>query len=208
MSAMPGEWRRAGFTRPSWVGRGVGVNPDLRGFPGKHLLTLMRQLVVMPRYVRPQVTGATVFFTVVLADRGSDLLVAEVARLRQAVRAVRTERPFSVEAWVVLPDHLHAVWTLPAGDADYSGRWGAIKARFSMSLDAGPLRPSHIARREKGIWQRRFWEHHIRDEADFDAHVRYCWNNPVKHGLADRPEDWPYSSVHRDLRAGRYAPGG
>jgi putative transposase len=157
----------------------------------------------MSDYRRPNVTGATVFFTVTLAHRGSDLLVREVAALREAVRATRAERPFVIDAWVILPDHLHVLWTLPAGDGDFSTRWRLIKSRFSRGLPRGPLRPSHEARRERGIWQRRFWEHHIRDEADYDAHVRYCWWNPVKHGLVKAPEEWPYSSVHRDRREGR-----
>ncbi len=158
------------------------------------------------------------FFTVALAQRGGSLLVDEVTRLRAAVRQTKTERPFHIDAWVVLPDHLHAVWTLPAGDADFSTRWGAIKARFTMSLRRpGFTPPSRLPmvtsgryagvnpglrhdKGEVGIWQRRFWEHHIRDEADYRAHVRYCWLNPVKHGLVKRPEDWPYSSVHRDAR--------
>lgn len=144
----------------------------------------------MSQYVRPDVTGAPVFFTLALAARGGDLLVREVDRLRDAVQAVKAERPFDIAAWVVLPDHLHAVWQMPEGDGDYSVRWGAIKARFSMGLAAGRLRPSHASRREKGIWQRRFWEHHIRDEADMAAHIRYCWGNPVKHGLVERAVDW------------------
>jgi putative transposase len=160
----------------------------------------------MSVYLRPRVPGASVFFTVVLAGRGSRLLVDEIGRLREAVSAVRAARPFVVDAWVVLPDHMHAVWTLPEGDADYAVRWRLIKSRFSRELAKGPLRRSHEARQERGIWQRRFWEHHIRDERDYAAHVRYCWFNPVKHGFVERPEDWPYSSVHRDIREGRFAP--
>ncbi len=146
------------------------------------------------------------------------MLVEEIDRLRTAVRMTRTERPFGIDAFVVLPDHLHCVWTLPPGDCDYSTRWGAIKARFSMSIRrAGFTPPARLPvvmsgeyagvnpglRQDKGevaIWQRRFWEHHIRDEADYWAHVRYCWMNPVKHGLVVRPEEWPYSSVHWDAR--------
>jgi len=109
-----------------------------------------------------------------------------------------SERPFRIDAWVILPDHMHCVWTLPPGDRDYPVRWRLIKSRFSRELPTGPLRASHRARQERGIWQRRYWEHHIRDDADFAAHVRYCWHNPVKHGLAARPEDWPWSSFHRD----------
>lgn len=164
----------------------------------------------MPNYRRPNVTGATIFFTVALAQRGSTLLVDEIDRFRAAVRKTHTERPFHIDAWVVLPDHLHCVWTLPAQDRDFSIRWGAIKARFTRSLrDAGRVgfhptaakrlgqpvgwnptlrrSASKIAKGDAGIWQRRFWEHHIRDEADYWAHMRYCWANPVKHGFVERP---------------------
>lgn len=152
----------------------------------------------MPRYLRPHVTGASIFFTVALADRGSCLLVERVDVLRHAVRETLRQRPFGIDAFVVLPDHLHCVWTMPAGDADFSVRWRLIKSRFSRALPLGAQRQSHVRRHERGIWQRRFWEHHIRNEEDFAAHVRYCWINPVKHGLVERPEDWPYSSIHRD----------
>jgi putative transposase len=101
------------------------------------------------------------------------------------------ERPFKIDAWVVLPDHLHAVWTLQEGDADYSVRWRLIEARFSREFPKGPLRASHEDRQERGIWQRRLWEHHIRGETDFAAQVSNCWINPVKHGLVEKPEDWP-----------------
>lgn len=144
------------------------------------------------------------FFTVVLAARNSDLLVREIDLLREAVRAVRSEQPFVVEAWVVLPDHMHTIWTLPADDSDYSGRWKAIKTRFTKSVgQIGPRSASKIAKGEAGLWQRRFWDHHIRDQADFGTHLRYCWGNPVKHGLVKRAVDWPYSSIHRDIRTGR-----
>jgi putative transposase len=151
----------------------------------------------MPGYLRPKVTGATVFFTVALAERGDDLLVREVARLREAVRLTRAERPFGIDAWVVLPDHLHALWTLPAGDAAYATRWRLIKSRFSRGLPMGHLRPSHRNRGERGIWQRRFWEHHIRDAEDFRAHMEFCRTSPVRLGLVDNPGDWPYSSFSR-----------
>ncbi len=154
----------------------------------------------MPDYRRPAVTGATIFFTVALADRGADTLTRHVAALREAVRVTRAERWFGVEAWVVLPDHMHCVWVMPEGDRDYPTRWRLIKSRFSRAVGTGRLRPSHIARNERGIWQRRYWEHHCRDEADVAAHVRYCWWNPVKHGFVERPEDWAWSSVHRDAR--------
>ncbi|MDF0599187.1 transposase [Psychromarinibacter sp. C21-152] len=160
----------------------------------------------MSRYIRPNAPGATIFFSVALADRGTDLLVTEIARLRDAVRTTRAERPFRIDAWVVLPDHLHCVWTLPDGDRDFPTRWRLIKSRFSAGLPKNRLRQSHERRQERGIWQRRFWEHHIRDDPDLAAHIRYCWHNPVKHGLVAHPPDWPYSTIHRDIRAGRYDP--
>ncbi len=178
----------------------------------------------MPNYRRLRLPGASYFFTAALADRSSDLLVRRITDLRRAVAVTMSERPFQCDAAVILPDHLHMVWTLPEGDADYSTRWGAIKARFSMSARrAGfspppPLPPVRSGRYagvnpglrldkgEVGIWQRRFWEHCIRDQADFNAHVAYCWGNPVKHGLVARAVDWPYSSIHRDSRAGQVPP--
>ena len=158
----------------------------------------------MSNYIRPKISGSPVFFTVNLSDRGSRMLTDRIVQLREAVAITRAERWFGIEAWVVLPDHLHTVWQLPAGDRDYATRWRLIKSRFSRGLTADRLRPSHVARQERGIWQRRFWEHHCRDDADVAAHIRYCWINPVKHGLVERPEDWPYSSTHRDIKAGRY----
>lgn len=149
----------------------------------------------IPPHVCP---GWTYFFTVKLARRGGDLLVRHIDMLREAVRVTRTERPFEIDAIVVMPDHLHTVWTLPKGDADFSTRWRLIKTRFSRGLPRGDMRASHHRRQERAIWQRRFWEHCIRDEADFSAHMRYCLFNPVKHGYVTRPEDWPWSSIHRD----------
>lgn len=178
----------------------------------------------MPAYRRLRMPGATYFFTVALADRSSDLLIRRIAYLRRAVGVTMQERPFWCDAAVVLPDHLHMIWTLPEGDADYSTRWGAIKARFTMSVRrAGFTPPPGLPQVQSGrwagvnpglryhkgevaIWQRRFWEHCIRDEADFNAHVRYCWGNPVKHGLVTKSVDWPYSSIHRDRRDGKVPP--
>ncbi|MBV2358783.1 transposase [Thalassococcus sp. CAU 1522] len=171
----------------------------------------------MPNYRRPKPCPATVFFTVCLADRTSRLLVDEIDILREAVLVTRKRRPFHIDAWVVLPDHMHAVWTLPEDDPNYSDRWGAIKARFSkcvrlagrapdvpaLGVDGG-VNPA-LRKGQVGIWQERFWEHHIRDQADNGAHVRYCLTNPVKHGLVDDPEKWPFSSIHRDIREGRWA---
>jgi putative transposase len=152
----------------------------------------------MSSCIRPRIPGATVFFTVALADRGSDLLIREVDRLREAVRRTRAERPFHIDAWVVLPDHPHCVWALPPGDSDYSTRWSVVKARFSLSVPEGARRESHRIRRERGVWQRRFWEHHLRSQDDWEAHVDYCFQNPVRHGLVAHPADWPFSSWHCD----------
>ncbi|PCH73429.1 MAG: transposase [Rhodobacteraceae bacterium] len=158
----------------------------------------------MSRYRRLFVPGGTYFFTVMLADRQARALVDEVDLLRSVFASVTAEHPVTCDAMVVLPDHLHAVWTLPDGDADFSIRWKKIKSVFSRHCRAtGKASPSKSRRGEKGIWQRRFWEHHIRDAADFRSHVAYCHFDPVKHGFVDRPQDWPYSSVHREIRRGR-----
>lgn len=155
---------------------------------------------------RCRVEGGTYFFTVALARRDTCLLVTHVALLREAVRAVRAARPFQIDAWVVLPDHLHRVWTLPDGDADYSSRWREIKQRFSRAIPNEEWRSANRWRRgERGIWQRRFWEHTIRDERDFEAHVNYIHLNPIKHGLVQRLRDWPYSTFHRYVREGIYS---
>jgi putative transposase len=118
--------------------------------------------------------------------------------LREAVRPTKAERPFRIDAWVVLPDHRHAVWTLPEGDCDFSTWQSVINARFSRAMAHTPRRRSHGARREHGLWQRRFWERHIRDDADWANHVNYCWINQVKYGHVKRPEDWPNPGSHRD----------
>lgn len=161
----------------------------------------------MPSYRRIRIPGATYYFTLALADRGSSLLTDRVDVLRAAYRATVREHPVITNAVVILPDHLHAVWTLPPGDADYSTRWRKIKARFSRKVGQSPPRsPSKHAKRERGIWQRRFWEHTIRDDADFAMHVQYCWGNPVKHGLVAQAAAWPLSSIHREIRSGRLDP--
>ena len=160
----------------------------------------------MSRYRRPRIEGGIFFFTVTLADRSGKLLVQHVERLRQAYRAVRTRLPFATDAICILPDHLHAIWTLPPGDADFASRWSQIKSGFSRGLAAAQLRSrSQVLRRETGIWQRRFWEHAIRDAADFARHVDYIHFNPVKHGYVTRVGDWPYSSFHRYVKNGLLA---
>lgn len=158
----------------------------------------------MPNYVRHWRPGGTYFFTVNLLERGgNDLLIRRVEALRDAVRVTRAERPFEIVAWVVLPDHMHAIWTLPEGDADYATRWGAIKSRFSRSIPTTEfVNTSRQSRRERGIWQRRYWEHTIRDERDLANHIDYIHINPVKHGYVTHAADWPHSSTHRFIADG------
>ncbi len=157
----------------------------------------------MSRYRRSNETGATYFFTLAIEDRASGLLTIEVDRLRKAYQAVAKKYPFETVAICVLPDHLHAIWRLPEGDAAFGQRWGLIKRNFSIGLPALPARgESKIAKREKGIWQRRFWEHQIRDDADLERHVDYLHYNPVKHGLVACVNDWPHSSFHRFVKSG------
>jgi putative transposase len=157
----------------------------------------------MPYYRRLKLEGGAFFFTVTLADRHSDLLVRQVERLRRAYAEVEKNFPFETVAICILPDHIHAVWRLPDGDADYASRWGLLKTGFSRGLPASKARSlSKIAKREKGIWQRRYWEHAIRDDVDFERHVNYIHYNPVKHGLVTRVADWPFSSFHRYVAQG------
>jgi putative transposase len=156
----------------------------------------------MSDYRRARIDGSVYFFTVALADRSSSLLVSEIDRLRSAYRTVQARYSFETIAICVLPDHVHAIWSLPRGDADFSTRWNLIKGGFSRGLEARPRSPSKIAKREKGIWQRRYWEHAIRDEADFERHIDYTHYNPVKHGYVTRVLDWPHSSFHRYVEQG------
>ena len=162
----------------------------------------------MPEYRRNLVAGGCFFFTVNLLDRRSDLLVAQVDVLRDAVRQARLRAPFTIDAWVVLPDHMHCLWTLPEGDADFPGRWWAIKTAFSKALP-GVGAPSDVMaqRGERGIWQRRYWEHTIRDAGDYAVHMDYAHFNPVKHGYVSHAADWPYSSFRRCVAAGLYPSG-
>ena len=159
----------------------------------------------MPDYRRNRMPGGTYFFTVNLLERKSDLLVEYIDCLREAVRMVRFNQPFHIDAWVVLPDHMHCVWTLPDGDADYSSRWKAIKIAFSKSIPKTErLSAVRIANGERGIWQRRYWEHTIRNDKDYAAHIDYCHINPLKHGLVKQVADWPYSTFHALVKAGIY----
>ena len=157
----------------------------------------------MSRYRRAHIEGGTFFFIVNLADRSSDILVRHIDRLRRIYASVQERYPFETIAICVLPDHLHAVWSLPQDDSDFSLRWSLIKSGFSRGLPGDmPRSVSKIARRERGIWQRRYWEHAIRNDADLERHVDYVHFNPVKHGHVSQVCDWPHSSFHRYVAQG------
>ena len=155
------------------------------------------------RYRRATLAGATYFFTVNLAERQADWLIRNIELLRDVIRRVKSAHPFHIDAMVVLPNHLHAIWTLPEDDADYPMRWSLIKAGFSRGLGKiERINKSRESKRERGIWQRRYWEHLIRNDRDFAAHVDYIHINPVKHGYVHRAVDWPYSSIHQYIERG------
>jgi putative transposase len=179
----------------------------------------------MPEYRRVIISGGTYFFTVVTRDRLHLLICEEVRQaLREGIQEVRQSLPFFIEAWVLLPDHLHTIWTLPKGDANYQARWAIIKRTVTKHclpkvLNEKPinmvrkthptfpdntLSPSMQKRKEGGFWQRRYWEHSIRDEEDFHRHLDYLHWNPVKHGYVKNPIHWPYSSLHRLIAQGMY----
>ena len=148
----------------------------------------------MPNYRRLFIPGGTFFFTVNLLDRRTKLLTDNIAALRSAYGLAAKRRPFETIAICILPEHFHCVWRLPQGDDDYPLRWRLIKSRFSKSLPREGDTRAGRRKGERGIWQRRFWEHAIRDAEDLDAHVDYIHWNPVKHGLVTEPADWPYST--------------
>jgi putative transposase len=152
-------------------------------------------------YRRAQVSGGTFFFTVNLLNRKSDLLVRKVDTLRKAFRSVQERHPFTIVAIVIMPDHLHTIWQLPEDDGDYAKRWNLIKGAFSRALPTidETIGSSRHAKRERGIWQRRYWEHQIRDDDDLMRHVDYIHYNPVKHGYVSQAQDWRYSSIHRAI---------
>lgn len=160
----------------------------------------------MPDYRRYRVPGGTYFFTVNLLERHTnDLLIRHIDIFRSVVQETPKRWPFYIDAWVVLPEHLHCMWTLPVGDDDNANRWRVIEQRFSKDLPITERRSAAcVARGERGIWQRRFWEHVIWDDADYAAHIDYCHTNPVKHGLVKQVSDWPYSTFHRHVEQGLY----
>lgn len=159
---------------------------------------------------RRAVTGSTYFFTVV-SHRRRPILCTEPIRnaLRQAIERVRCSRPFCVDAWVLLPDHLHCIWTLPDGDHRFSTRWSLIKHHVAytcglMHADVA-ISQSRLKHRDACVWQRRFWEHQIRDALDMERHMNYVHYNPVRHGLVGSASEWPYSTFHRYVKAGVYS---
>ncbi len=164
----------------------------------------------MSHYRRNYVEGGTYFFTVVTYRRRK-ILTADLSRecLRAAIETIKQDRPFEIVAMVLLPDHLHAVWTLPPGDADYSTRWRRIKEEFTRQylarggIELGQTR-SRREHGQRGIWHKRFWEHTVRNEADLERNCDYVHWNPRKHELVTRVADWPYSTFHRFVRAGQY----
>jgi putative transposase len=175
----------------------------MRGPPARRV----RYLACMPNYRRLRTPGATWFFTVnLMTRRDNDLLVRHIDVLRECVAVERRRRPLRIDAWVVLPEHSHWLWTLPEDDADFSTRWRRIKTDFARCLPYVEPRPvARVRRGERAVWQRRFWEHRIRDEEDFARHVDYVHINPVKHGHVARTADWPHSSFMAYVRRGVYA---
>jgi putative transposase len=166
----------------------------------------------MSRYRRAYLAGGCYFFTVATYRRRA-ILCDDALRLalRTAIKTVRTSRPFVIDAWVLLPDHLHCIWTLPEGDTDFSTRWMMIKRLVSVACHhdyhrSELMNDSKHQHRESTIWQRRFWEHQIRDDNDFSRHVDYVHFNPVKHGLVSTATQWPYSTIHRYVKEGLYWP--
>ncbi|NMG21064.1 REP-associated tyrosine transposase [Brasilonema bromeliae] len=160
------------------------------------------------QYRRAKVNGGSYFFTVVTHNRRKFLCEPDnISLLRNAFRYVMQQHPFEIDAIIVLPDHIHSIWTLPDGEHDFSTRWRLIKSYFSRQCATeyqGEISKAREKKKEQAIWQPRFWEHQIRDDKDFAHHVEYIHYNPVKHGLVAAPKDWQYSSFHRYVRDGIY----
>ena len=162
----------------------------------------------MPNYRRTRVANGTYFFTVVTFRRAPLLASSSaISALQSSFGTVMARHPFTIEAMVIMPDHLHCIWTLPERDHDFSTRWRLVKAGFSRDWQGPPANqiPSSLLRKkEKGVWQQKFWEHCIRDDADFNAHCDYIHYNPVKHGLTRSPDEWPHSTFGQFVQAGLY----
>lgn len=166
----------------------------------------------MPEYRRIKIKGGTYFFTVVTFGRQPILTHDQVrAALQEGIQEVRQSLPFIIDAWVLFPDHLHTIWTLPENDDNFASRWAIIKRTVSKRCDSldgiwGPEGASRSKRSESRIWQRRYWEHIIRDEMDLQRHLDYLHWNPVKHGYVKRVIEWPHSTFHRFVDKGLYPP--
>lgn len=163
----------------------------------------------VPNYIRYRHPVGCFYFTVNLLERyPNDLLIRHISLLRESVRHIIVKLPFNIDGWVVLPDHMHCIWTLPEGDKDYSTRWRLIKTHFAKNLPKQERRSLIRQKRgERRIWQRRYWEHFIRDSNDYYRHLDYLHYNPVKHGYVKRVADWPYSLFHRRVEIGIYLRG-
>ena len=164
----------------------------------------------MPKYLRVK-DGNTYFFTVVTFDRRPILCLEESRNtLGKIITETRKSMPFIIDAWVLMPDHIHCIWTLPEGDTDYSKRWGVIKAAYTKKVGKSlirielPLSKSRLKHRESNLWQRRFWENRIRNDRDYEMHCDYIHYNPVKHGLVSAPRDWDYSTFKGFAERGLY----
>ena len=157
---------------------------------------------LMVNFRRDNTPGGTYFFTLTLKDRQSKIITKHITALGRSLRQARKNNPFTLHAMVALPDHLHMIMELPENDAKFSTRLRQIKTYFIQEIMATERSILRNARDEYNLWQRRFWEHQIRNDADFETHVNYIHYNPVKHGLVNNVIDWPYSSFHRYVREG------
>ena len=173
--------------------------------------TLYKAMVkIMPRYIRSSAQGGIYFFTLVAYERRKILCNDDFLHaFRQSIKHIQQQYPFEILAWVQMPDHLHCIWQLPIDDSNFSMRWSQIKRLTTKAcpqyhLSLNNLSASKMKRNEKGIWQRRFYEHKIRNEQDLITHMDYLHYNPVKHGVVDNVMDWQYSSFHRLVREGSY----
>lgn len=156
----------------------------------------------MVNYRRHYEPGGCYFFTVTLQDRRSKLLTENITLLQQIIASVKHRQPYKTIAAVILPDHMHAIWRLPPNDSDYPGRWKKIKSMFTFILQKNGMVLDKNKRGECNVWQKRYWEHTIRDEEDLERCVDYIHYNPVKHGLVENVIDWPYSSFHQYVKNG------
>ncbi|MFL6674295.1 MAG: REP-associated tyrosine transposase [Massilia sp.] len=157
----------------------------------------------MTDYRDNRVPGGTFFFTVRLLDRGSTLLTDHISAFGEAIRQARIRKPFHVDAWVVLPNHAHSIWTLPPGDHDCSSRWRAVKIAFSKAMNKAGVPGAN----DGAIWERHYRDYRVADDAEYAALVDYVHTNPLRHGFCEHPSEWPWSSLHRFLAAGFGAPG-